>query len=413
MKIIVLGSGLLGVTTAYELAKRGFEVSVLDRQDGSGKETSFSNGGQLSYSAAEPWATPHVLTKIPKWFFDPDAPLVFRPRLDPAMVRWGLGFLRNCTPSRAHFNCINLLRLNLYSQQKMDLIRAETGMDFDFTQKGILHIFGSHQDMKNAQEQTEFQAKFGCEQRMLSRNECFALEPCLKHTDRTIVGGMHAYKDELGDAYTYCVKLAKIASVRHNVQFRYDVDIRGMVIEDDRIVAVHTDKGDMEADAFVVALGSYSTLLLQPLGIRLPVYPMKGYSLTIDADTYTPNSSIMDCNYKVVYTRLGDRLRISGTAELAGYNQKISKKRIATLLRAAQSIMPNTDWSRPIHEWACLRPSTPDGLPRLGYTPYKNLFLNTGHGTLGWTQAAGSAYLVADLMENKPPEISLDGMILG
>ncbi|MGE0754223.1 MAG: D-amino acid dehydrogenase [Alphaproteobacteria bacterium] len=413
MNIIILGSGLLGISTAYELGKRGHDVTVLDRCDGVGRETSFSNGGQLSYSAAEPWPTPSVLTKIPKWLLDKDAPLVFHPRLDPAMWLWLIKFLRNCTPARTRYNCVNLLRLNLYSKQKMDVIRAETAFDFNFTQKGILHVYGCEQDVENGKRQVDFQEKFGCTQRILTREQCLELEPCLAYTGREIAGGMYAPLDELGDAYTYCVSLAKVAAERYNVKFLNNVDIKSLRVEGDRITAVQTSQGDVSADGYVMALGSYSTQLLATVGIRLPVYPMKGYSLTFDADAYTPNSSIMDCNYKVVYTRLGDKLRISGTAELAGYNQNVRKKRIATLQRAAQSMMPQTDWSRPAHEWACLRPSTPDGLPRLGYTSYKNLFLNTGHGTLGWTQAAGSAYLVADLIERKPPEISLDGMILG
>lgn len=412
MKIIVLGAGLLGVSTAYELGKRGFEVTVLDRRGGAGAETSFSNGGQLSYSAAEPWASPHVLAKLPLWLFNPDAPLVFHPRLDPDMISWGLRFLRNCTSTRAYVNCLNLLRLGLYSRKRMAKIRTETGIEFDFTQKGILHIYGSAKDLENGIRQRDLQAKFGCEQNVLTREECITLEPCLAHTSRVIAGGIHSVMDEIGDAYKYCTSLAKIAAERHNVKFIYETDIQKLMAENGRIAGVKTSKGEMTADGFVMALSAYSVPLLKKIGIKIPIYPMKGYSLTLDADEYTPVSSIMDCNYKVVYTRLGNRLRISGTAELAGYNDRIAKKRIDTILRAAQSILPKSDWSQPMHEWACLRPSTPDGLPRLGFTPYPNLFLNTGHGTLGWTQAAGSASIVADIMENKQPEILLDGMIL-
>lgn len=413
MKVIVLGAGLLGVSTAYELAKRGFDVTVLERNKKSGMETSFSNGGQLSYSAGEPWATPGVLKKLPKWLIDPDAPLVMGLRADPAMMAWGMRFLRNCTAARTRFNSINLLRLNLYSRKKMQDIRNETGAQFDFKQTGILHFYDNENDFDGGKKQRDFQEKFGCRQTILTPQQCLEIEPCLAHTKRNIVGGIHAHMDEVGDAHKYCLELANICTEKYGVTFEYGVDITGLKTEGDQVVAVSTTNGDITADGYVMALGAYSKHILKPLGISLPTYPMKGYSLTLEPNEPIPNSSIMDCSYKVVYTKLGGRLRISGTAELAGYNTNIKPKRARTVLKAAKSALPHINWDTSIHEWACLRPSTPDGLPRLGPTPYSNLFLNTGHGTLGWTQAAASASIVADIMQNRPPEISLDGLILG
>ena len=412
MKIIVLGSGLLGVTTAYELGKRGMEVTVLDRKDTSGAETSFANGGQLSYGHAEPWATPSVLPKVFKWMFRNDAPLVLRPRADWQMIRWSLKFLRNCTHARASQNCINILRLGLYSRERMDIIRRESGIEFDYLDKGILHIYGTDADFEAAKKHNDFQMKFGCEERVLTRAECLAMEPALGHTSREIKGGIHAFNDQSGDAYKFCNALAKVASDRHGVKFMHGVNIQKILAEGDRVVGVKTDRGDITADGYVMAMGSYSPLYLRPIGIDIPVYPMKGYSITLPANEFCPTVSITDGTYKLVFSNLGGRLRVAGTAEFAGHNPSIREKRVAPIIAAAKGLFPKADWSQEISTWACLRPSTPDGPPVMGRTPYRNFFLNTGHGTLGWTQAAGSAAIVADIVENKTPGIMLHGLTL-
>jgi D-amino-acid dehydrogenase len=412
MKILVLGSGLLGVTAAYELARRGMDVTVLDRRPESGRETSFANGGQLSYSHAEPWASPTVLPKLPKWLFRSDAPLVFRLRADWHMVRWGLQFLRNCTPARAAENCVNILRLGLYSKQEMDRIRRDTGIAFDYSDKGVLHIYGTEYDFEAAKKHNDFQAKFGCEQRVLTRDECLTLEPALAHTSRTLVGGIHAHMDESGDAFLFCNALAKVASEKHGVKFRYGVNINGLRTEGDRIVAVETDQGDVTADAYIMAMGSYSPVYLRKIGINVPIYPMKGYSITLPANEFCPHVSLTDGTYKIVFSRLRSRMRVAGTAEFAGHNDTINEKRIAPIVKAASALFPKADWSQEISKWACLRPSTPDGPPIMGRARYSNLFLNTGHGTLGWTQAAGSASIVADLVEGKRPGILMQGLTI-
>lgn len=412
MKILVLGSGLLGVTSAYALAKRGYEVTVIDRKATCGAETSFANGGQLSYSHAEPWANPTVIPKLPKYILDPDSPLVLRPRADWAMTKWGLQFLRNCSNKRALINCVNILRLGLYSREEMAKLRADTNIEFDFSARGILHIFSDDKSFDHAKHHNEFQARFGGDERVLTCEETLAMEPALQSTERKIIGGIHAHMDESGDAYLFCNALMKYIVERYNVKFLCNVTAESIAREGNRITAVKTDQGDMTADGFVMAMGSYSPLLLKPLGIDLPIYPMKGYSITLPANDHCPHMSLTDGTYKIVFSRLGNRLRIAGTAEFAGHDQSVRESRIKPIIKAASGLLPKADWNAQIDRWACLRPSTPDGPPIIGKTPYFNLFLNTGHGTLGWTQAAGSATLLADIMDNKPPAIITAGLTM-
>lgn len=412
MNIIILGAGLLGVTSAYQLARRGYSVTVLERKDVCAAETSFANGGQLSYSHGEPWANPTVIPMLPRLIFDSNAPLVLRPRLDWQMTKWGIKFLNNCRASRANVNCVNMLRLGLYSREKMAELREDTKVEFDFAAKGILHIFGNDKDFDHAKHHAEFQTRFGAIENILTREQAIALEPALQHTDRTIVGATHSPQDESGDAQKFCSAMADHLIQRFGVKFLYNVKVESLLREGNRITAVKTDQGEMSADGFVMAMGSYSPLYLRPLGIDVPIYPMKGYSITLPANDYCPNISLTDGTYKIVYSRLGDRLRIAGTAEFAGHNDKVREKRIKPILKGARGLLPKVDWDAPMERWACLRPSTPDGPPIIGKTPYFNLFLNTGHGTLGWTQAAGSAALLADIMDNKPPEIITAGLTL-
>ncbi len=412
MKIVILGSGLLGVTTAYELGKRGFDVTVLERNQESARETSHANGGQLSYSHAEPWAAPSVLPKIGKWMFKSDAPLVLRPRADLDMIKWGLKFLRNCTTARAEVNCVNMLRLGLYSRERFAAIMNETGVAHDQGKSGILHIFSTEEDFTHAKEHNDFQAKFGCEQRVLTREEVYAMEPSFQYSDRVIVGGIHSFMDETGDPYLFCNALAKVATERYGVKFEFGVNIKEIHSQDMMITGVETDKGRVVADGYVMAMGSYSAPILRQVGIKVPIYPMKGYSITINANEFCPHMSLTDGTHKIVYSRLGGRLRVAGTAEFAGYNQSINEKRITPIVAAAKKLFPKADWEQDIFKWGCIRPQTPDGPPILGPTPFRNLFLNTGHGTLGWTQAAGSAAIVADIMEGKKPGIMMQGLTL-
>lgn len=412
MKIIILGAGVIGVSAAYVLGSRGHEVEVIERQAESGRETSFSNGGQLSYSHAEPWANPSVLPKVLKWMFKEDAPLVFKPRADLEMMKWGIKFLLNCTAARTHANSVRLLKLGLYSKKKMEQLRVFSGVKFDNRREGILHIFSQAKDFDNAVTQARFQEKLGCPADVYDTKKCIQSEPSLEHAGKPIVGGIFQGLDESGDAFAFTQALAKLCVSEFKAVFHYGTQLKSINKEKGQITSVTTDKGEHKADAYIVSLGSYSPLFLKPLGINVPIYPMKGYSVTFAAGDYAPSLSLTDGEHKIVYSRLGDRLRVAGTAEFAGYNTDIRKERIAPIVRAVKGLFPKCEFGAPLSEWACLRPSTPDGPPLIGNTPYPNLYINTGHGTLGWTQAAGSATLIADVIEKRPTEISLDGLTL-
>jgi len=410
MKILILGAGVIGVSAAYVLASRGHQVEIIERQGASGCETSFANGGQLSFSHAEPWANPGVLPKVFKWMFKEDAPLVFRPRADMDMISWSLKFLANCTTGKAHANSVSLLRLNLYSKKMMEKIRTYSGIKFDNRREGILHLFSQQADFNHAVDQARFQEKLGCPAEVADYKKCVQLEPALEHAGKPIVGGIFQPLDESGDAYSFTQELAKKCESEFKSVIHYNTQVRSINASGGRITSVTTDKGDHTADAYIMSLGSYSPIYLKPLGIRVPIYPMKGYSVTFAANHFAPGLRLTDGEHKIVYSRLGDRLRIAGTAEFAGYNTQVRPERVAPIVRAVKGLFPKCEFGDPISEWACLRPSTPDGPPIIGKTKYSNFYMNTGHGTLGWTQCAGSASLIADIIDGRPTEISLDGL---
>lgn len=412
MKIIILGAGVIGVTSAYVLALRGHEVTIIERNDEPAKETSFANGGQLSYSHAEPWANPSIPGKLPKWIFREDSPLIFRPRADAQMFFWGMQFLFYCLRAPSRKNCIDMLRLGMYSKEKMTEIRKSTDIKFDFDNKGIIHIFSDEKEYEIAQRQAAFQHHYGCDETPISKEKVLELEPAFKNTDRKIIGGIHAHMDESGDPYLYCKALCDYMQKNMKVEILYNTSVTDLKTKGAAIGSVVTDKGEYTADQYVIAMAAYSPLLTKHVGVRLPIYPMKGYSLTVPAGENAPRMSITDGNYKVVYSRLGDRIRLAGTAEFAGYNTDVVESRIKPILRSARELFPQVDWETDRTEWACLRPSTPDGPPRIGKTKFPNLFLNTGHGTLGWTQCAGSAYVLADIMNGHIPAITSNGPML-
>ena len=413
MKICILGAGVLGVTSAYELARRGHAVTVIERQSEPARECSFANGGQLSYSHAEPWANPHVFPKLFKWAFQDDAPLVLRPSLDPHMMRWGTLFLLNCLPSKARANCETMLRLGLYSKQKMAELMADTKVDFSFFGNGTLHVFDNQQSFDGARRHAEFQHTLGCDEIPMTPEECFKTEPTLANTTKKLVGGMFAPIDESGDIHAFTVNLAKHCAETYGVTFLYNQKIArlhqtGNTITHVEIEGQHRDYVS-GFDAYVMAMGSYSSVHLRKLGLHVPIYPMKGYSISFNASEHCPKVSITDDAAKQVYTLLGNRMRVAGTAEFAGYNDAVRKVRIDPLKRGMKELFPKAPQEE-LTEWACLRPSTPDGPPVIGKTPIGNLFMNTGHGTLGWTQGAGSARLLADVIDGAPTEIPLSGL---
>lgn len=411
MKVAVLGAGVIGVTTAYFLARGGASVTVVDRQPGPALETSFANGGQISVNHATPWATPSTPLKALKWLGRSDAPLLIHPRWDPALAAWLIRFLANCTRRRLRANIERALRVALYSRGQLAELRTETGIEYDQLTLGILHIFRNPRDYAEALPGSSLMTQLGCERRIVSVDECVALEPALAWTRDRLVGGIFSPGDESGNAHTFTLRLAELCESL-GVLFRWRQPVRRLLRSGHRIVGVETDGGGIDADAYVLAFGSWSPLLLKPLGMALPVYPGKGYSVTIPIGGHlgAPTLGLIDDEFKMVYSRLGGQLRIAGTAEFAGWDTSVTEARARFLLTKALELFPNCGDVEHAEFWAGLRPSTPDGVPVIGRTGLDNLFLNTGHGTLGWTMACGSGRVVADLMLGRTPEISLDGL---
>jgi D-amino-acid dehydrogenase len=413
MKIAVLGAGVVGATTAYFLAEAGHDVTVIDRRAGAGLETSFANGAQISACHAKPWAGPHTPLQAAKWMFEPDAPLLFRPwRWDPALWSWGLKFLRNCTTDRAAVNMDRTLRVALYSRDVLKALRQRTNLQYDQVPEGILHIYRSREAFAEGIETGKQLAALGLPQDVLTPEECVRVEPSLAHAARTdLVGGLMSRDDESGDAHQFTVEIAKLAAA-HGAKFRYGVTIKKLEAEDGRITRVITDQGDETPDAVVVSMGSYSPKIAAPLGLKLPVYPAKGYSISLEITNpaAAPTISITDESKFMVFSRLGNRLRVAGTAELSGWNLDLDQVRIAPLKRNAMSLFPEAAAYGNLNAWTGLRPTTPDSVPILGPTVYENLLLNTGHGTLGWTMACGSARVITDLIAGRAPEIDMEGL---
>jgi D-amino-acid dehydrogenase len=408
MKILVLGSGVIGVTSAWYLNEAGHEVVVLDRQPAVAMETSFGNGGQISWGSATPWAGPTIPWLALSWLFKPHSPLVMRPRLDPAMWRWLFQMLGQCTRARFALNRERMLRLSRYSHACLTELRAKTGIEYDRSGTGLLVLHRTQRSLNAAIKDDVMLSQLGIPSEVFDRAACIRHEPALARVAQKLAGGIYFPQDESGDCRKFTQELAQRAQQK-GVRFVSEVSIRQLLDSGDGIRGVLTSRGEFTADAYVVACGSYSPLLLRPLGIRLPVYPIKGYSLTapIADEAIAPQGTVTDETYKVVVTRLGDRIRAAGTAELAGYDLTLRPSRLATITHVVRDLFPGAaDFSR-IEQWCGLRPMTPGNPPLLGATPFKNLFLNTGHGTQGWTMACGSGRAVADFISGRPSEISL------
>ncbi len=411
MKVLVLGAGVVGVSTAYFLAESGNEVTVVDRQPGPGLETSFANGGQISACHADPWAGPSTPAKILKWLGRADAPLLYRFKLDPHQWSWGLRFLANCRASCNRINTERILRVALYSREVLRDLRARTGISYDDLAKGILHVYSDPREFEHAVRKAAEMSELGCIRQVKSPDECVAIEPALAASKSILMGGTFSPDDESGDAFAFTGHLSEMAQ-KLGVDFHFDETINAIEAEGDRISRVRTDRDELTADSIVVAMGSYTPLLMRRLGMTLPVYPAKGYSVTIPTAGHggAPSVALIDDERKIVYSRLGDRLRVAGTAEIAGYDTDVRDERARAILNAAMALFPDCGESSEAEFWAGLRPTTPDSVPVIGRTRFRNLFLNTGHGTLGWTMACGAGRAVADLVSGKKPEISLDGL---
>ena len=410
MKIIVLGAGVIGVTSAWYLTVAGHEVTVIDRQPEPGLETSRANGGQISAGDAEPWACPAVVPKILGWLGREDAPLLFRPRADWAQWSWGLRFLAECLPGRFEKNTRQLTSLALYSRDSLKALRGETGIEYDHQERGILRFCADPAELEALSVHARALNAGGMRVDVVSASQALAIEPALARSTVPIHGGVFTPSDESGDAHKFTQRLAGLAMDRGAV-FVTATTVHALDISGDRINGVRLggDGKSMSADAYVMALGSDSPLMLKPLGIRVPVYPLKGYSITIPLSEATaslaPTVSISDEAGKLVYSRLGDRLRVAGTAELAGYDRTINAMRCRAILERTQEVFPGIADGAQVESWAGLRPATPSNIPLIGRTRYANLFLNTGHGTLGWTLACGSGRALADIVSGRPPGV--------
>lgn len=415
MKVIVLGAGIIGVATAWHLLEEGHEVTVVDRQPEAALETSFANGAQISVCFCEPWANAGAPFKVAKWMLQADSPLLFRPRLDPHQWRWALSFLTQCTDAAFARNVEQLVSLGRYSHDALKSVVAKTGIEYDRLERGILHFFSSAADYENGVKAAALMRDHGVDRRVLDRDAVLAVEPALKRFGG-IHGGTFTPSDESGDARVFTQKLAQLCAAR-GVKFLWEHDVLGFDRSGARISGVQVrDRATLRAstltgDQYVAAAGSFTAPLLRPLGIWLNIYPAKGYSATLRLKRPEDASvvSLLDDTRKIAISRLGDHIRIAGTAEMAGYDTSIdsakSRVRCEALVRRYEELFPGVaDTSQP-NFWAGLRPSTPDNLPYIGRSKIANLWLNAGHGTLGWTHGAGSGRALAELISGRRPHL--------
>ena len=408
MRVVVLGAGVVGVTAAYYLQKDGHTVTVIDRKSSAGLETSFANGGQISPSQSAPWAAPEVPRLMLKWIGHNDAPLLYRMRVDPKLWAWSLRFLANCTAQNFAKNTVKNLRLALYSRILLQEIRKDTNIQYDCLEQGILKIFRNKQDFESAAKQANILRELGSDNQILNTNEVHNLEPAFNTSTDKLIGGIFTPEDESGDAFKFTTEIVAYLT-KLGVDFRFSETIKSLNAKGNKIASVTTDKAIIEGDAIVVSMGSYSPFLLKPLGIKLPIQPAKGYSVTIPTAGHNgaPTVSLTDEDHKIVFTRLGDRMRVAGTVEFNGYDIEMNEERAKSIRSVAQSLFPNAGDYTKAEFWTGIRPITPDCVPIIGPTKFENLFLNTGHGSLGWTMCASSGRVLSDIIIGRVPEIDI------
>jgi len=411
VKVLILGSGVIGVTSAYYLARAGHEVTVVDRQPEPALETSFANAGEVSPGYSSPWAGPGVPVKAVKWLLMKHGPLVVRPKLDPVMWVWLLKMLRNCTSARYAVNKSRMIPIAEYSRDSLRDLRRDIGIQYDERSQGTLQLFRYQAQLDGTGEDIAVLKQYGVPFEVLSREGCIAVEPALAGVKEKFAGGLRLPQDETGDCHMFTQALAKHAQAL-GVRFMFNTGIDRIVTDGARVSGVATSAGLLQADAYVLALGSWSSRLAAPLGISLPVYPVKGYSITVPIKDASgaPESTVMDESYKVAITRLGNRIRVGGTAEISGYSSKLYDARRATLDHSLTELFPRGGDLSKATFWSGLRPMTPDGPPVIGPTQYANLHLNTGHGTLGWTMSCGSGRVLADMLSGKKPDIDVSAL---
>ena len=411
MRVIVLGAGLLGVTSAWFLRQQGHDVTVVDRQATPAAETSFANGGQISVSHAEPWANPSAPLKVLKWLGQEDAPLLFRIRADMRQWLWGLQFLRECTPARTRHNIEQIVRLGTYSRDTLQQLRRDSGISYAERTQGILHFYTSEREFAGAEAPAAQMRALGCDRRVISADEAVRLEPALRHIRRQLAGATYTAEDESGDANRFARELVKRCE-HDGVRFLTNHTVTALREAGGAIDHVEATDAEgrfqrLRAEAYVLAMGSLSPLLAAPLGIRLPIYPAKGYSVTMPVKdaSRAHQVSLTDDEYKLVFSRLGDRLRIAGTAELNGYDRDLNRVRCEAIVRRVEELFPGAGDTSQAQFWTGLRPATPSNVPLIGRSRLPNLFLNTGHGTLGWTHSCGSGKSIARIVSGLKPEV--------
>ncbi|MDA9426383.1 D-amino acid dehydrogenase [Bradyrhizobium sp. CCBAU 53380] len=411
MKVLILGSGVIGVTSAYYLARAGHDVTVVDRQPEPALETSFANAGEVSPGYSSPWAGPGVPVKAVKWLLMKHGPLVIRPKLDPVMWVWLLKMLRNCTSARYAVNKSRMIPIAEYSRDCLRDLRRDIGIQYDERSQGTLQLFRHQAQLDGTGDDIAVLKQYGVPFEVLSREGCIAVEPALSGVKEKFVGGLRLPQDETGDCHMFTQALAKHAQAL-GVRFLFNTGIDRIVTDGARVSGVATSAGLLQADAYVLALGSYSSRMAAPLGISLPVYPVKGYSITVPIKDASgaPESTVMDESYKVAITRLGDRIRVGGTAEISGFSTRLYDARRATLDHSLTDLFPRGGDLAKATFWSGLRPMTPDGPPVIGPTQYANLHLNTGHGTLGWTMSCGSGRVLADMLSGRKPDIDVSAL---
>lgn len=415
MHICVLGGGVIGTTTAYYLARDGHDVTVIEQNAEPGSAASYANGGQLSYSYVVPLAGPSAIAHLPGWLLSRNGPLRFSPALNIDQWRWCLAFLRQCTRSRSRRTTAELLELGAYSRQMLHQLVQDEQLDFDYRNSGKLILYRDPQEFDGARELMRFQAGFGSMQKALTPGECVATETALASLEGRLAGGIFTPSEDSGDCHLFTRNLAALTARKYGVRFLYGVQLTGMRTERGRLCCAQTNEGDIAADAFVVALGNDSRRVLKPLGIDIPVYPLKGYSLTVPiGDTHTaPSISITDLHHKMVYARLGAHLRIAGMVDITGPGTAGDRHRLELLARQAQETLPNAGDYAHARAWTGARPATPDSKPLLGRCSFGNLWLNTGQGALGFTLACASGKLVADAIAGRSSELRLDPYSFG
>ncbi|MGA9698323.1 D-amino acid dehydrogenase [Acinetobacter sp. ANC 3781] len=410
MRVIVLGSGVIGVASAYYLAQQGASVTVLDRQAGPAEETSFGNAGQISPGYSTPWAAPGIPFKAVKWMFQHHAPLAIN--MDGSMwqLQWMAQMLKNCNPQSYAINKERMTRVAEYSRDCLRDLRKATGIHYENRSKGTLQVFRNEAQLEAVQRDIQVLKECGVDYELLLKEDLAKVEPALAFAQDKLVGGLHLPNDETGDCYLFTNALANLAK-NMGVDFKFNQSVEKLVVEGDEIKGVVVDGKVLTADRYVLAFGSYSRDFLKPLNLDLPVYPVKGYSLTIPIvdPAFAPQSTVLDETYKIAITRFDERIRVGGMAELSGYNHGLNENRRATLQMVTQDLFPGGDMQQATF-WTGLRPMTPDSTPIIGATRFSNLFLNTGHGTLGWTMACGSGKLISDLVLNHKTDINTEGL---